>query len=64
MDYFSKVSLRKKEPSNLELEAVEIANEIKGYARIFKENVFDAFVSKYESISIMILKYLKTSSFD
>ena len=57
--YFSKVSLRKKEPSNLELEAVEIANEIKGYARIFKENVFDAFVSKYESISYNDFEILK-----
>ena len=57
--YFSKVSLRKKEPSNLELEAVEIANEIKGYARIFKENVLDAFVSKYESISYNDFEILK-----
>lgn len=48
-----------KEKNNLKIEAIEIANEIKTNAKIFKENVFDIFASKYESISYDDFEILK-----
>ena len=48
-----------KEKNNLKIEAIEIANELKINAKIFKENVFDIFASKYESISYDDFEILK-----
>ena len=57
--YLTLASKGAKEKDNLKIEAIEISNEIKVYAKTFKETVFDVFTSKYENVLINDFEILK-----